>query len=288
MPFQRVVRVSVALFAAAFLSATAYAQGSSSEPPKKVVAEATLGESSPGLHANAGEQTVVVEEAADRMKWVVGGYLHAVDISGSNTVGDVEVPIDVSFGDLFSIVKVPFSLNVEGMKGRWGFGVDYLYIKVGDESFVDTPLPIEITVGADFIISNFEAFGTYRIGRPSDPAGSLDLMFGPRWRRLSLGVEISGLPQTIGGGFDESWWDFLLGGRWVKKVHPRVGLIARADFGSDVWQVNGGVGINVWRKLDLLIQYRHVDIDHEQGSGNDFFAYDGTESGPLFGFGLHF
>ena len=52
--------------------------------------------------------------------------------------------------------------------------------------------------------------------------------------------------------------------------------------------MNGGVAINVWRKLDLLIEYRHIDINHEQGSGGDFFAYDATESGPLFGFGLHF
>ena len=57
--------------------------------------------------SSPGGQAAVGETVAGEWRWVVGGYLHAVDISGTNTVGDIEVPIELGFGDLFGAIKVP-------------------------------------------------------------------------------------------------------------------------------------------------------------------------------------
>ncbi len=234
-----------------------------------------------------GSQAAVADQEEGAWRWVFGAYLHAIDISGTNTVGDVEIPIEVPFSELFGALKVPFSMHVEGRQGPWGFGADFLYILVGEEGIEPVP-GLGVSVGGDFTIANAELFGTYRFGNPEERGGAFDVMGGARWRRLSLDITISGLPMELSGGFDESWWDLLLGGRYIIQVHPRVGLMLRSDFGKDIWMVNGGVGINVWRRFDLLIEYRYIRINHEQGSGASFFAYDATEQGPLFGFAVHF
>ena len=240
-----------------------------------------------GAAGSSRPQAAVTDQEEGRWHWVVGGYLHAVDISGTNTVGDIEVPLDVGFGDLFSALKVPISAHFEGLRGPWGFGADFLYILVGEEGIQPAP-PLPITLGGDFTIANVELFGIYRFGRPDERGGAFDVLGGARWRRLSLDVTVTGLPQELSGGFDESWWDLLLGGRYIVQVHPRVGLVARIDFGVDTFTAGGGAGINVWRRLDLLIEYKYIRIVHEQGSGDSFFKYDGTEQGLLFGFALHF
>ena len=80
----------------------------------------------------------------------------------------------------------------------------------------------------------------------------------------------------------------MFGGRWMKQAGDRVLVIFRADLGTDAWNVQGGVGINVWRQLDLLVEYRHIKYNHNEGSGISRYIYDASESGPLFGFGFHF
>ena len=94
--------------------------------------------------------------------------------------------------------------------------------------------------------------------------------------------------MPVSGGFGASWWDFLAGGRWSRNVHPRVALVVRADGGSDAFNFQGGVGFAIARRLFLLVEYKYLKFDHKQGSGADFFGYDASETGPLFGFGLHF
>lgn len=233
------------------------------------------------------QSEALADQDENSWRWAIGAYLHAVDISATTTVGEIEMPLDVTFGDLFGALKVPFSMHVEGRRDRWGFGVDFLYILVGEEGIEPVP-GLGLSVGGDFTISNVELFGTYRLGDIDDPGGAFDLMAGARYRSLSLDVSISGLPMELSGGFDEGWWDVLLGGRYIVRVHPRVGLVARADIGADIFAASGGVGINIWRGLDLLIQYKIISIDHDHGSGATYFRYDATEQGPLFGIGVHF
>ena len=82
---------------------------------------------------------------------------------------------------------------------------------------------------------------------------------------------------------DRSWWDMLLGGRYIKTLHPRISIRFRADTGIDVFNVQGGVDIRATEWLLLGLQYKYVNFDHSEGVGLDRFAYDVTEHGPLFG-----
>ena len=75
----------------------------------------------------------------------------------------------------------------------------------------------------------------------------------------------------------------LLGGRYIKTLHPRISIRFRADTGIDVFNVQGGVDIRATEWLLLGLQYKYVNFDHSEGVGLDRFAYDVTEHGPLFG-----
>ena len=94
--------------------------------------------------------------------------------------------------------------------------------------------------------------------------------------------------MPVSGGFGANWWDFLFGGRWARELHPRVGLFLRADGGADAFNIQGGAGFRIAKRLLFLVEYKYLKSDHRQGVGADFFAYDATEQGPLFGIGLQF
>ena len=94
--------------------------------------------------------------------------------------------------------------------------------------------------------------------------------------------------MPVSGGFGANWWDLLAGGRWLRNVHPRVSLVFRADGGADAYNIQGGVAFRIKRRIVVLVEYKYLKFNHQQGSGADFFAYDASEKGPLFGFGLQF
>jgi hypothetical protein len=237
-------------------------------------------------------QASTARDVESTWTWAGGLYMHLADMSGRQVIGDIQVDFDVGFGDLFDKLDGAFSGHFEGRNGNLGFGVDYVWVKVGEEGIdigpADGPGFIDIEGAGTMTTKAFEFFGTYRIGDQNIDAGALDILLGGRYKSLSYALDITGLPMPVGGVVDESWWDVLFGGRWMKQAGDRVLLIFRADLGSDAWNVQGGAGINVWRQLDIFIEYKHIKYNHSQGSGSSRFVYDASESGPLFGFGFHF
>ena len=88
-----------------------------------------------------------------------------------------------------------------------------------------------------------------------------------------------------------------MGGRFIGKVHPKVRVTARADFGGFgagaelTTNLQGGVAITLKEKFLLVFQYRWMDIDYTQGDAplnRNFFEYDATSQGALIGFGFEF
>jgi len=244
-----------------------------------------------GPIAEAHEQLVVgAQDEADKWHWVVGGYLQVISLDANMTVGDATVPVQLELSDLIEHVQMAFSAHVEGLRGPWGVGADFLYVRVGEDD-VATRIP-GVTASGNFRISNVDVFGIYRMGELNGNAGALDLLGGARRRGLALDLSAAGPSfgsrAPVALGFDVGWWDLLVGARWVKAFHPRVVGIFRADFGTDTWMVNGGIAINVVRRFDVMLQYRYQSFNHEQGEGSEFFRYDGSEQGVLVGFGFHF
>ena len=236
------------------------------------------------LVLNAGPVAAQTAASGDEWSSSVALYLHASDLSGSVTRGPVDVPVDVSFSTLVDKLNTAFTIHGETQRGRFGVGVDYFYYGLGDTA-IATPLPNVTIEEANLNIQNFELFGIGRVGDPTQGRGAFDLLAGARYRGLSSDLSVS-LPiiGTVGPlSGDRSWWDLLLGGRYMKALHRRIAVRLRADAGTDVFNVQGGVDVTVADWLLLGLQYKYVNFDHADGEGLDRFRYDVTEHGPLFG-----
>jgi hypothetical protein len=297
MSYVRMLRAFLALTLVAVPAGMAFAQAEGA--PQSVaggVAFAPLlnmpGAEQPGDATGASwVQAATPTGGESTWTWVGAVYLHMVGISGSQVIGPVDVDLDVSFSDLFDKLDGAFSGHFEGHNGDFGFGVDYVWVKVGEEGIEIGPIeggPVDVAGAGTMTTSAFEMFGTYRVGDQNADTGALDILLGTRYKSLSNTLNVTGLPTPIGTTIDESWWDVMFGGRWLKQAGDRVLVIFRADVGTDSWNVQGGVGINVWRQLDLLVEYRHIKYNHDEGVGPSRYVYDASESGPLFGFGFHF
>ncbi len=236
------------------------------------------------LGVSAGSTAAQTAAADDEWSSSVALYLHASDLSGTVTRGPVDVPVDVSFSTLLDKLNTAFTIHGETQRGRFGVGVDYFYFGLGDTA-VATPLANITLEEANLNLQNFELFGIGRVGDPTQGRGAFDLLAGARYRGLSSALSFS-LPiiGTVGPlSGDRSWWDLLLGGRYTKALHRRISVRLRADAGTDVLNVQGGVDITLADWLLLGIQYKYVNFDHSDGEGLDRFRYDVTEHGPLFG-----
>lgn len=61
------------------------------------------------------------------------------------------------------------------------------------------------------------------------------------------------------------------------------GFGAGSDF---TWHVNGLVHFQPWRYVAIIVGYRVLDQDYEEGSGVNRFKYDMRISGPLAGLNI--
>ena len=236
------------------------------------------------LGLSAGPTAAQTAASGDEWSSSVALYLHAADLSGSVTRGPVNVPVNVSFSTVFDKLNAAFTIHGETQRGPFGVGVDYFYYSLG-ETAIATPFANVTVEEANLTLHNFELFGIGRVGDPTQGPGAFDLLAGARYRGFSSDLSLSlPLVGTVGPfSGDRSWWDLLLGGRYMRALHQRISVRLRADTGIDVFNVQGGVDITLTDWLVLGLQYKYINFDHSDGEGLDLFRYDVTEQGPLFG-----
>ena len=236
------------------------------------------------LGLSAGPAAAQTAASHDEWSSSVALYLHASDLNGTVTRGPVDVPVVVSFSTLLDKLNTAFTIHGETQRGPIGVGVDYFYFGLG-ETAIATPLANVTVEEANLNLKNFELFGIGRVGDPTQGYGAFDVLAGARYRGLgsdlSISLPIVGTVGPLSG--DRSWWDLLVGGRYMKTLHRRIAVRLRADAGTEVFNVQGGLDITVTDWLVLGLQYKYVNFDHSEGDGLDRFRYDVTEHGPLFG-----
>lgn len=232
----------------------------------------------------------------DEWEFVVNFYLWMTGIKGENTVGAITVPLDLDFSFIFDNLEGAFSSHFEARKGTWGAFFDFAYVSLGKQ---DIELPVTLPSGTTptaefgFNIWAMELMGNYRIG---SERSAFDVLGGIRYNRQDLDVALLGLPRELAGGYDVNWTDPVFGGRYLTRVHDRVFLTLRGDVGgfgagSELTvNVQGGVGIDLTRRLGLIFQYKFMDIEYEEGTRGqaDFFRYDAQQQGALLGLSIYF
>ncbi len=229
-------------------------------------------------------------------------YLWAANIDATNTVGSVQVPLDVSFGDLWDRMKFAASGHYEGTKGSWGILLDGSYINLGadDITVIQGPGPGQIEVTADYRFKIYAAEGAV-LWSPIDLGSQrLDFLGGVRYNRqdLTLAPTTTGPSEPSERGFDESWVDPIVGVRWGIGwgAYDRWMFRARTDVGgfgvgSEIAaNLVANFGYRISRLVYVSLGGRYLYTDYESGTAgsDDYWAFDGDQFGLLAGLGFRF
>ena len=216
-------------------------------------------------------------------------YLWGINIEGDLSAGTDKIPggiqlskpVDVPFEDVFDALEGVFIVHFEVMhKSNLGFLVDVDYLDLGNEFTNGQGINLKV----DFEATLAEVAGLYRINRDTH---NFDAIFGVRGYKMDPGVTLSGGPKVVDKSQD--WLDPFVGGRWSWNFAEDWSLVARGDIGgfgigSDLsWQAVGLVEWQPFKYVSFLAGYRALDVDYEDGSGNDYLKFDATFHGPMLG-----
>jgi hypothetical protein len=231
------------------------------------------------VSASAGEQ-------AEEGNWdfsLAPLYLWAVDMDGELGIGPVSTGLNIPFSDIFDNLEEVFTIHFEAMhRSNWGFFFDYSYLDVGSSG----PGPQGLTtITIDMASTLIEAGGAYRTENGSH---TFDMFGGVRYTKLEPDLTITP-PTPIGGKFSltEDWYDPFVGIRYNYDFGNKWMLSARGDIGGFgvgcdfTWNVAAMVHFQAWKYAEIVVGYRALDQDYEDGSGASRFKYDMRLAGPL-------
>jgi hypothetical protein len=237
----------------------------------------------------AGLVSLAAPASAQSDSWqvTVSPYLMGASMSGNQVIRGRDVRVDVSASDVFSNLEFGAMGALVARKGNWGFGGDAIWMALG--STVDRPTAVVGALSAD-VDMNQGAFAFYGLRRL---AAGADVTFGARVNTLQGEIEFKG-PLGLRVDQSKTWVDPLAGLLLHTPPGSRVGLRVYSEIGgfgvgSDfVWQIFPTVTIGLGQRASLDFGYRWLDMDYEDGEGNERFAYDMLTQGPVVGFSFRF
>lgn len=213
----------------------------------------------------------------------VAFYLWSISLEGDQVIRGNPIEVDTSFSDILSDLDLAFTVHAEFKKDRWMALFDVNWGKLGP----DTPAVIE---DLDVTFAFVELGGGYLLN------DKLYLLFGGRYITLDVDAVI-GLPAPLPSlaiGGDEDWVDPYVGLRYHHPIAEKWEVILRGDVGgfgvgSDLaWNVALLLERDLSRRTSLLFGAGYLDVDYEDGQGDDQFAYDIQHRGAILAFNFSF
>lgn len=215
--------------------------------------------------------------------FTIAPYLVAAGMDGTMTVKGFEADVDVPFSTILENLDMAAMVHFDMKNERWLLSSDVVYMDL--EASQDT-------AGGTSTISVtetlFEVVGGYRVS----PA--VTLLAGARLVDLGAGVGYDGPDLQRQSDANETWVDPLVGVQVTAPLSPRWWLGLHGDVGgfgvgSDLaWQAWANVGFRASDSASVVLGYRAIDIDFQEGSGTDLFRYDVLTAGPQLGVAFRF
>ncbi|MCK6370080.1 MAG: hypothetical protein L6Q83_01940 [Gammaproteobacteria bacterium] len=232
--------------------------------------------------------SAVAAEAQWQHSVVVYGIGASID--GKAGIGDVTANVDVGFDDILDNLEFGAMAGYRGERGRWAIMADVIFMALEQKKNGIGPAgATRAKVEADQLI--LELDGSYAVTERLDAYGGL------RYWELDNELEVVGggpLGQTLSASKTEDWVDPVVGLRYLQPINERWQLIGRGDIGgfgvgSDfTWHVTAFAMRQVSEHGSLMLGFRYLDVDYDDGSGADRFRWDVTEGGPAAGFAWQF
>lgn len=209
-------------------------------------------------------------------------YIWFAGLEGNASVGPVNAPVNLTFGDIFDNLSGIFTLHFEARKSKWTLFTDGMHLQMKPGTTLAIGVPVSVTVKNDIV----EVGGAYRV-RDAQP--SVDLLAGARYSHL----KVSGNARAV-TPVNETWWDGFGGARmrYAFGEKKNWSVSARGDIGtggSDLtWSAYALVNWHFARSVTLTGGYKWLAYDYTNGSGLSRVDWDVTYQGPIAGFVFNF
>jgi hypothetical protein len=205
-------------------------------------------------------------------------YLLGAGMSGRSAIGPIDADVDVSFSEILNNLQLGGMAAYRGTNGKWSVMANSLFIGLG----ITKDLPLGGSAEVDFNQSMLEVDGGWRFAK------GLELYFGLRGNDIDMDIEVRPITGTIRTAGDRhSWVDPLVGLRYEVPMGSKWTFVGRGDVGgfgvgSDfAWQAMTHFDWRISKHCGAAFGYVALDMDYEDGEGNDFFKYDILASGPF-------
>lgn len=220
----------------------------------------------------------------DSWKYGAGIYVWGAGIDGETASG---VPIDMSFSDILDNLDMTFMGAFFAQKNKWTFGLDVIYMKIGNKPNTTLGSTPE---GTPLVLTNMQLKAwtitptvAYRV-MESDNL-DLDVVAGARYFKMEPYMEISPLPQSISDS--GSVTDGIIGLRGEYDINKKWYMPFQLDVGGgdsdSTWQAFAAVGYR-YENFDLIAGYRHIEWELDAGAPLKDISMSGPVIGAMFKF----
>jgi opacity protein-like surface antigen len=225
------------------------------------------------------------KEASTNDGWhfAITPYIWFAGVHGTTGALGHDASVHATFGDIFNYLNIGAMGDFEARYKRVIMPVDFMWMKLSDNK----ALPVN-DVAQSIQAKMTETLLTPKIGYRIVDAKRIkvDALFGFRYWHLTTDLTLQ--PVQIRNGFSQSasWADAVAGGRIMLALSPKAFVLVAGDAGgadarSD-YQVGGGLGYKVSRKVVLLAGYRYLHVNYRP-NGNAQFVYDVNMPGLVLG-----
>jgi opacity protein-like surface antigen len=212
-------------------------------------------------------------------------YLLAPTIRGTSGIGPVDGDVDIDPKSVFDSLEGAFLGVYAAEKGRWGVLADVIYMDLGAKLKGDREILSGKLNNKQF---NLALAATYRLSEQWQVLG------GGMYTDLSLKLDVRRPNETVRRRTSESWIDPVVGARFATPLGEKwafgsMALIGGFGVGSDLlWSLNASFSYSFSDRWHLMLGYRYIDFDYEDGAGRDRFRFDVVEHGPAAGMRFDF
>lgn len=217
-------------------------------------------------------------------------YMVGASLDGTSGVGDVTADVDVSFSDILDNLDAGFMFAYRGERGPWSVGLDFSFMGLEAEGAGLGP-----GGGTSAKVESDQYIAQLDIGHAL--TDRLGVYGGVRYTELDLDIAVVGggpLGETLVRKGSESWADPVIGLRYAAPLGDSWQLVAKGDVGgfgvaSDfTWAAMLFAAYSFNDNVMLLLGYRVIDVDYEDGTGADRVAWDVRTAGPSAAFAWRF
>ena len=226
---------------------------------------------------------------SDSGEWqfAIAPYLWAAGMDGSMAVAVFEEDIDVPFSDIISNLDFALMGHFDMRNDRWVLSSDLVYVNLGQNNDISEGM-IEGTVTADLDLTLLELVGGYRV------SPVFTLLAGARWVDMAAGLRYEAGFVDDGADVGRKWIDPLIVVHASVPLSEKWWLGLRGDIGGFgvgsefAWQAYADIGFRASHLVSIVLGYRALDLDYEDGSGLDYINLDLLISGPQLGVAFTF